>query len=458
MHGRDDAWQRITRHALVLLGGGTVSAIFALGTLSITARALLPVTFGALAIAQAYALLVERAGTFQSWQTLIRFGAIAREAGDDAAFRGLIRFGYHLDVAGGLVGAVGGVLIGALAGHALGWTAETRTMAIVYAASVLFRISGTSLAVLRLHDRFDQTAIARACAGLVRLVGSGIAALLHADVGTFALIWMLGDLIPSAVMFVCARRALTDARHTRATDAPLSLAAVRARYPELLGMFWTTNLHSTVKIVARDADVLVAGIIGGPAVAGVVRIARQIGSAMGQLSDPLMQAIYPEMSSAAAAHRTATVRALVVRAGLWGASAGAAIVVTLWFVAPTVLTLAAGAEYVVGAPALLAYAIAQALSLATLAVSPALLSLGRARESFIALCVATGVYVLALFPAIRAMGASGAGWALVLFQLCWGLMATRTLLRATLPKADTGVDDDVHPPQSTSSQLETRAA
>ena len=206
------------------------------------------------------------------------------------------------------------------------------------------------------------------------------------------------------------------------------------------------------------ADVLVAGIIGGPAVAGVVRIARQIGSAMGQLSDPLMQAIYPEMSSAAAAHRTAEVRALVVRAGLWGASAGAAIVVTLWFAASTVLTLAAGAEYVVGAPALMAYAIAQALSLATLAVSPALLSLGRARESFIALCVATGVYVLALFPAIRAMGSSGAGWALVLFQLCWGLMATRPLLRATLPKADTGIDDDVHPPQSTSSQLETRAA
>jgi hypothetical protein len=56
------------------------------------------------------------------------------------------------------------------------------------------------------------------------------------------------------------------------------------------------------------------------------------------------------------------------------------------------------------------------------------------------------------------MGASGAGWALVLFQLCWGLMATRTLLRATLPEADKGVDDDVHPPQSTSSQLETRAA
>ena len=205
------------------------------------------------------------------------------------------------------------------------------------------------------------------------------------------------------------------------------------RFPEMIGMFWTTNWHSTIKVVARDGDVLVAGLVGGPAVAGAVRIARQVGGAMGQLADPLAQAIYPELTSATASGRLKEVRSLTLRAARWGAGIGATVVLGLAVFAPTVLRIFAGDAYATNSTALLLFAGAQALSLATLAVSPALLALGHARLSFTALCVATVVYGGLLVPAIHQWGALGAAAALVAYQLVWGIIASRGVVRATAP-------------------------
>ena len=424
-------WDRVVRHAVVLLGGTAVSSLLALASLSISAKSLSQDAFGMLVIAQTYALLVERIGTFQSWQTLIRFGAMAREQGDDAALRGLIRFGRRLDLAGAMVGGTLGITIALFAGARFGWSESTQMLAIAYGGTVLLRMNGTSLAVLRLFERFDQTAIARAASGVIRLGGTVVAVVTDASLPVFAAVWMISDVVPSAVMAFFSVRAL-PARDP-AEPSPLTARALRARFPEMTGMFWTTNWHSTIKVVARDGDVLVAGLVGGPAVAGAVRIARQVGGAMGQLADPLTQAIYPALSSAAASGQLAQVRALTLRAARWGAGIGAVVVLGLAVLAPTVLRVFAGDAYATNSGALLLFAAAQALSLATLAVSPALLALGHARLSFTALCIATVVYGGLLVPAIHQWGALGAAAALVAYQLVWGVIASRGVARATTP-------------------------
>jgi O-antigen/teichoic acid export membrane protein len=215
-----------------------------------------------------------------------------------------------------------------------------------------------------------------------------------------------------------------------AVTSPLSVRALRERFPDMLGMFRTTNFHSTIKVVARDSDVLVAGLIGGPS-AGAVRVARQIGSAMGQLSGPLAQAIHPELSAAAANGHPHEVRALTLRAARWGAGVGAIIVAGIAMLAPTLLQFFAGKSYGELAPALLLYALAQGLALSTLAVSPALLALGRAKLSFQALCIATAVYGALLVPAVWLWGATGAGAALVAYQIVVGSIAAHGVMRAT---------------------------
>jgi O-antigen/teichoic acid export membrane protein len=228
-----------------------------------------------------------------------------------------------------------------------------------------------------------------------------------------------------------------------AVTSPLSVRELRLRFPDMLGMFGmfgTTNLHSTIKVVARDSVVLVAGLIGGPAVAGAVRVARQIGSAMGQLSDPLAQAIYPELSAAAANGHPQQARALTVRAARWGAGIGAIIVAGFAMLAPMLLQFFADKAYTSLAPALLLYAVAQGLALSTLAAAPALLALGRATLSFQALCIATAVYGLLLVPAVWLWGATGAGAALVAYQVVVGSIAALGVMRTTARPRVTATD------------------
>jgi O-antigen/teichoic acid export membrane protein len=166
MYEPGKGWDRVVRHAFVLLGGGAPSALLVLATLSITARSLPPAAFGMLVIAQTYAL------------------------------RGLIRLGRRLDLAGAVIGSTCGVPIAMLAGHRFGWEPRTSSMAMAYGGSVLLRMTGTSLAVLRLSDRFDQTAVARAASGIIRLAATGVAVIADASLPVFVAVWIVGDIVP----------------------------------------------------------------------------------------------------------------------------------------------------------------------------------------------------------------------------------------------------------------------
>lgn len=433
----EQRFARILRNAGIVLGGGACSAVLALGATAIAARALPAETFGVLVLAQAFALLVERVGTFQSWQALIRFGTMAHTERDSPALRGLLRTGMVIDLVAGVAGAAGGVLVAYLAGTRFGWSEPTAALAIWYAASIALRPSGTSIATLRITSRFTSTAVARAAGHLVRLVGVSVAWLYDGSLYAFAAIWIAADLVPAAVMGVCAWLALRADGFLRGPT--LRMRAVRKRYPELWPTLWTTNLHSTLKVAVRDIDVLLVGSLLGPGAAAMTRIARQIGGAVGQLTDPFMQAVYPELAAAATQDGAPMVRRIAYRSMRYGALIAAVLVAGAWWLAGPILTAMAGTEYVPAANALRAYAVAQALSIATLPVSPALLALGEPRRAFGALVIATIVYVVALLPFVNAAGITGAASALVAYQAVWAatglIVLHRVLQRAPVVRA-----------------------
>lgn len=422
----DTPWRRVVRHAIVTIGGSGTSAVLGLGALAVATRALPPAAFGTLAFGQACALAVERLGTFQSWQALIRFGSLARQASNDSALAGLLRFGLILDVASGVLAATLGVAVVALVGGRLGWDPTTQEVCSVYAGTVIFRSSGTAITVLRLLERFELAALARAAGGLTRLLGSLAAALYGDSLWAFATAWIAADVTPTILLGLFAVRTAKGAGIL--SIRPVTTSVLRRLYPDLLSTLWTTNLHGTVKVVSRDLDVLLAGLFVGTSAAAYLRVARQLGGALSQLGDPLSQAIYPELAAASAARRFGDVRDLVARAASVGARVGVPIAAGFWLFSSDIVALVAGAGYDEAASALAIFAATQALALITVGISPALLALGLARRSFKVLCFSTVVYSGLLLPLLLFFGATGAGVAQFAFQATWTLYATRVLL------------------------------
>lgn len=111
------------RQAGTLLTGNAFAGVLGLLAFLLTARQLGAESFGALALVTTYALIVDKLINFQSWQTLIKFGA--GQASEERPLGDLSRltsFCLMADVASALLAGLVGFLFAELVGHLLGWS------------------------------------------------------------------------------------------------------------------------------------------------------------------------------------------------------------------------------------------------------------------------------------------------------------------------------------------------
>jgi glycosyltransferase involved in cell wall biosynthesis len=181
---RDDLINRLIRNLGYLLSGSLVAAGLGLIALALTARALGPAELGLLALIEAYARVIDRFIRLEPWQALIKYGADALEGDRPEDFRSLLKFGVLVDVGGALCSAIVAVTFVAMVGPWLDWSAQTVQMAAVYSASLIFQLSATPIAVLRLFDRFGVFAWLEVATALARVILFAVAFLAGAGLWT----------------------------------------------------------------------------------------------------------------------------------------------------------------------------------------------------------------------------------------------------------------------------------
>lgn len=416
----DATWRRLLRNAGYLLGGRVARDGMGLVALALAARQLGPAVLGQLVLLQSYALIVNGLFNFQSWQAVVRHGA-AHDLDTDhgrAATAGLLRFGLVFDTSTACAGAVVGLLAAGPVGVALlGWDAQTVYLARLYCVVVLLDLTGTWTAALRLFDRFDLLAIQGLVAAAVKL-GGVLWALGHGwELKGFVGVWIAADL---AGMLTSALLALTVAARIGVLGAPKApLRQVAARYPGIVSFLLTTNWHATVRMVSKEADVLVVGGLLGPAGAGLFKIVKQVASLLSRATDPLYQAVYPELARLWSAGEHVQFRRLLNRSTVLAAlvASGALVIFALW--GKSAMALVLQPEYAEAHRAALIYLAASGLAMGSFAFHPAALAMDRPAESFAVLLTCTVLHFSALLPLIGLWGLEGASAAYVLFYLAW---------------------------------------
>ena len=73
------------------------------------------------------------------------------------------------------------------------------------------------------------------------------------------------------------------------------LTTLRSRCPGILRFVLSTNADGFVRVL-RDLDIFIVNALLGVAAAGLYRVARILARAMGQLTGPFYQSIYPELA------------------------------------------------------------------------------------------------------------------------------------------------------------------
>ena len=380
-----------------LMGARGINAVLSLGYLALATRALGLEGFGRFVLAVSFAQALTGLASFQTWQAVVRWGH-RREDSADA-----VGFALALDLVTVAVGTVGAGLLLWFGGDWLPVPPALRHEAFWLTVVMLLAVRSTPTGILRLHDHYALAATADAVTPVVRLIGAVGVFLLAPTSAAFVIVWGVAEL---ATAFAYWRFALRD--------GPLPLRKVSlTRLPreekDAWRFVWGTGLSGALLIASRQLLVLLVGALGGAALAGIYRVAAQLGEGLLKLAQALMRATYPEL-----VRDPAAARAIAARIGRIAVITGA---VTLAFGAVAghwVIIVIAGHEYLAAYGPMLILAGAAAIELAGAPLEALLVARGRALTNFLLRALPTLLALLALPLAVARGGVNGAAGAVLI--------------------------------------------
>ncbi|WP_310468304.1 lipopolysaccharide biosynthesis protein [Sphingomonas sp.] len=367
---------RALRNAGLLLSGKAAAGVMQLATFAIAARALGLAEFGALSIVLAQIQLLIGIATFQSNQAVIRYGVAHIEANDRAAFQRLVKVGTLFDLAAALAAATAAVLLAPVIGRWAGWDGRLVLAAQIIAPLAFANAIATPKGMLRLFGRFDLLARHVTITPAARLIGTIVAAALGATLFGFVAVWLVSGLIGAAVALLFGWR--EAARRGLLAGLGPSLRNLTAGNAGIWGFSAIANLHSTLAMIPGHLSTFAVGVVLGPAPAGLMKVAQEVGTGLAKPIDLLNQTVYPDLARLAAEGRWRRLRRLVLKSGVIAAAVSAAITVLLALFGEYVVGAIFGASYRAAHHVLLLISLATTVSVSAFAVIPALYAAGRA--------------------------------------------------------------------------------
>jgi O-antigen/teichoic acid export membrane protein len=373
-----------------LMGARGINAVLSLFYLALATRALGLEGFGRFVLAVTFAQAITGLASFQTWQAVVRWGQ-REEMVEDA-----VGFAIALDLLSILAGAIAAAALLWLAGDWLPIPQELRVAAFGFTLASLLAIRSTPTGILRLHDRYAKGASADAVTPVVRVVGAGLAALLAPSVPAFLMAWGVAELATAATYWLYAMRVQPIRPHC------ISLVRLPRAAAGGWGFVWGTSLSGVLLIASRQILVLLVGAFGGAALAGIYRVAAQLGEGLLKLAQAILRATYPELvrNPAAAPQIALRIGRIALMTGIAATLLGA--LGGRWLIG-----LVAGPDYLAAYVPMILLSAAAAIELSGATLEALLVSRGHALRNVLLRAGPTLTALAALPFAIRAWGPTG---------------------------------------------------
>jgi O-antigen/teichoic acid export membrane protein len=418
--------RRVMANTGKLLGGKAVNAILGLAYVALAARGLGASELGVVILIHAFAQFFGDVVKFQSWQTIIHYGARPLAEGRKAEVQQVLRFTLALDAVSTVVGVALGAIGAVLFAGVLGWTADDAPAAALYMVTVAMMVSATPMGLLRLFDRFDVLAGQTALVSVFRLIGVAIAWALKAPFEGYLLAWAFGTLGGYVYMVIACFGEL------RRQDLLAGFKLVGPLSKGLPGVWkfaWNTNVATTLDVAFTHVVTLLIGGMIGPAQAAYWRIGRQVANAIAKPAKLLTPALYPELSRLYAAERHDDMWKLAKQVGLLAGGAGTVLLAVSAFGGPWLLSTVMGKSFAAAADVMTWQVGAAVIAVFALPLEPMLISLGKPGAAVRARLVVGVAFIVALPFLVSAFGLTGAGAGLVAAAGALALVMLWSILR-----------------------------
>lgn len=384
------------------MAGRGVQAVLSIVYLALATRTLGLVEFGRFSLIVAVGQSISALVGFQTWQFVVRYGTPALIAQDHAALARVIGLSTVLDFAAAAVGSVVSLGMIVLLGPWLSLPRELYAPAFGFCFAMLIAVRSTPTGVLRLEQRFRDAALADAMLPSVRAAGALLAVLMMPSVAGFLWAWGAAEVSTALVTW----RAALQGR--RMTLAPTALKRLARAQPSLWRFLLLTNLTSTLTMTSKQVTLLSVGAFGGPAAAGMFRVAAQLAQALAKATQTFSRAAFAELVLAIA--KGSDHRLLLQLTALAGLAAAAMLGIAVLFAEP-LLRLIATDQFADAYWPIVILVAAAALDLFGFAFEPAMTARGHAGAAFRLRMLSTAVLALLLLVLLPRLGIVGGAWA-----------------------------------------------
>ena len=136
------------------------------------------------------------------------------------------------------------------------------------------------------------------------------------------------------------------------------------------------SLGNSLKTIISQGDVLLLGILSGPAQVGFYSVAKKLAYSILTLSDPLVQSIYPQLSKLLAEKKFVEMKQMLIKVTTLALIPGLVFIGFSYFLSDWIITTVYGIEYLPATKAFFFFVIGAVLGGATFWTLPLVQSLG----------------------------------------------------------------------------------
>ncbi len=403
----EGVFRRIFKNAGLMLSGRATTGLLSLATLSLTARGLGIEQFGVLVLVQTYVQVITSLATFQSWQAVIRYGAICIENNNTPALQALLKLATLLDIGGVVVGAAVGYFAAPLIGPYVGWSDEVIRYAQPYSFLILFTVTATPTGILRLFDRFDLLAVQTTITPLFRLIGVAIATALAAPFWAYLVAWFVAAVLGGVVLLFLGWREAY--RRGRLAGLDFSVRGITAPHGGVMRFSILSNLYTAQQVITGQMTTFLVGLMAGPTAAGIFKIGRDAATVLSKPAELLNQSIYPEFARLGSRGSWHEFARLILRGAAVAGSAGAVMLVLTILFGDSIVGIFFGKAFAAAHLPLMLLVAASGIAIIGFPMDPALFAMGRPG---IPLRISTAVIAIIYLPLLviltRTYGSVGA--------------------------------------------------
>lgn len=425
-----DILGRLAANSGYLLLGNFLSLLLSFISIALMARSLGTTLFGTIALIQSYVLIIDRCLNFQSWQMLVKWGAEALERNDQEDFRRYVKISFLLDIFSAVLSLLVALTLINYIHGVLKLDTQYIGLLKLYSIIIIFNLSGMPTAVLRIFDRYWVYAFYQIILALTRVIGIFIFYLLSPTVENYITVLTVSEVLGSLFLFGAGYLTLRKAGYGNFIMS--SVSAITGSMKEIWNFVLTTNVNGTVRMLSRELDIVLVGSFLGAGSVGIYKISKQVASIPGFMTDPLYNAIYPELSRLWAKGKREHLKRIIRKAVKYAFMASVSVWLAFLLVGNKFINIVFGYQYSDAYWPISLYMFGTLLGATTFPFSPAMLSAGLHLKLFWILNYSTAIYFVFLYIFSSKAGLNGAAGAYLFFYVPWTLFAAYYLKKEGL--------------------------